>query len=112
MEHRRYATEPATEKLNSFGQEKKMMPAMDYWNGQIREIWRTSACAELNLAASGLSALHIICNTLIVADEFFPRPASFRCWAAFVAGLRVGMGMDVGVVVGVDAETVCLTTHE
>jgi hypothetical protein len=94
VEHRRYATEPATEKLNSFGQEKKMMPAMDYWNGQIREIWRTSACAELNLAASGLSALHIICNTLIVADEFFPRPASFRCWAK--SGDGHGCGSSCG----------------
>eukprot|EP00984_Skeletonema_dohrnii_P016815 scaffold7527_cov104-Skeletonema_dohrnii-CCMP3373.AAC.3 len=71
-----------------------MMPAMDYWHGQIREIWRTSACAELNLAASGLSALHIICNTLIVADEFFPRPASFRCWAK--SGDGHGCGSSCG----------------
>ena len=84
--------ELATEQLNSL--EKRTMPANglspDLGTAQIREIWSLQLSPELRLAARGLSALHIICNTLIVADEFFPRPASFRCWAAFVAGLRVG----------------------
>ena len=93
--------ELATEQLNSL--EKKTMPANglspDLGTAQIREIWSLQLAPELRLAARGLSALHIICNALIVADEFFLRPASFRCWA------KSGMGMDVGMVVGVDAET-------
>eukprot|EP00985_Skeletonema_marinoi_P025547 scaffold18887_cov226-Skeletonema_marinoi.AAC.1 len=66
----------------------------DLGTAQIREIWSLQLAPELRLAARGLSALHIICNALIVADEFFLRPASFRCWA------KSGMGMDVGMSIG------------